>query len=53
MIDERQFSIATPIGSVTSDSGNHLGDVLSVMIFISFVFIGNVVVKHIKKKFKK
>ena len=52
MINEREFVIETPVGSVKSDSGSHLVDVLSVMIFISFIFIGKTVLKNIKNKLK-
>ena len=30
----KQFKIETPIGSVESDSGNHLMDIASVMLII-------------------
>ena len=35
----QQFKIETPIGSVESDSGNHVIDVASVIIVISAIFI--------------
>ena len=31
MMDQREFVIETPIGSVKSDSGNHAIDVISVV----------------------
>tara|TARA_R100000808_G_scaffold24207_1_gene55203 strand:- start:447 stop:590 length:144 start_codon:yes stop_codon:yes gene_type:complete len=34
----KQFKIETPIGSVESDSGNHLVDVVSV-VFIVVIFL--------------
>jgi hypothetical protein len=38
-MEERQFSIETPIGSVTSDSGNHAIDVISVSGVILFFLV--------------
>ena len=35
----QQFKIETPIGSVESDSGNHLVDIASVIIVIVAFFI--------------
>ena len=35
----KQFKIETPIGSVESDSGNHVIDVASVILVISAIFI--------------
>ena len=42
-MEERQFAIETPIGSVASDSGNHVIDVISV----SGVILLFLVVKYI------
>ena len=35
----QQFKIETPIGSVESDSGNHLVDIASVVTVIVVIFI--------------
>ena len=35
----QQFKIETPIGSVESDSGNHLVDVGSVVLVVVIVYI--------------
>lgn len=35
----KQFKIQTPIGSVESDSGNHLMDIASVMLIIICVLM--------------
>ena len=35
----QQFKIETPIGSVESDSGNHLGDIASVIVVIIVFFV--------------
>ena len=42
----RQFKIETPIGSVESDSGNHMIDVFSVIIIL---VVGTIAYKLIKK----
>jgi hypothetical protein len=47
MIQDRQFEIQTPIGSVSSDSGNHLVDVLSV----SGVIICLYIIKKVMEKY--
>ena len=44
-----QFKIQTPIGSVESDSGNHLIDVGTVIIVIAILYI----VKRIVSKYIK
>jgi len=38
-MEEREFKIETPMGSISSDSGNHLVDVLSVSIVFLSIFI--------------
>ena len=35
----QQFKIQTPIGSVESDSGNHLIDIASVLIVILIIYL--------------
>ena len=35
----KQFKIETPIGSIESDSGNHLMDIASVMLIIVCVLM--------------
>lgn len=35
----QQFKIETPIGSVESDSGNHLVDIASVIVVIIVFFV--------------
>ena len=48
MNDEREFRIETPIGTVASDSGNHVVDVFSVLGVIVFIYIIKTVLKGIK-----
>ena len=44
-----QFKIQTPIGSVESDSGNHLIDVGSVIAIVALIYIVKLIVgKYIK-----
>ena len=49
-VEERDFSIETPIGSIKSDSGNHFVDVMSVVLVVCFLYIGRVYIKKIFKK---
>ena len=45
----KQFKIETPIGSVESDSGNHLIDVGSVvMVIIAIYFMNKLLRKWVK-----
>ena len=45
----KQFKIETPIGSVESDSGNHLIDVGSVVVIIVLMYIVKLIVgKYVK-----
>ena len=39
-MEEREFTIETPVGSISSDSGNHFVDVVTVLgvIFLLFIF---------------
>ena len=34
MIEEREITITTPMGSITSDSGNHFVDVATICLII-------------------
>lgn len=43
----KQFKIQTPVGSVESDSGNHIVDVLTVLVAILLVFIGKKIMEKI------
>tara|TARA_R110002020_G_scaffold109751_3_gene253884 strand:- start:199 stop:342 length:144 start_codon:yes stop_codon:yes gene_type:complete len=45
-MEDREFSIETPIGTVKSDSGNHVVDVISVLLTILVVFLIKKVSKH-------
>ena len=42
MTEDREFTIETPVGSITSDSGNHVVDIVSVM--------GAIIVLYVVKK---
>ena len=45
----KQFKIETPIGSVESDSGNHLIDVGSFVVIIVLMYIVKLIVgKYVK-----
>tara|TARA_R100000664_G_C2732521_1_gene122758 strand:+ start:342 stop:494 length:153 start_codon:yes stop_codon:yes gene_type:complete len=45
--DEREFRIETPIGTVASDSGNHVVDVVSVLGVIVFIYIIKIIIKGV------
>ena len=38
MDDTREFRIETPVGTVVSDSGNHLVDIISVVGVVLLIF---------------
>ena len=50
MIEEREFTIDTPVGTIKSDSGNHFVDIISVMGVIVFIYIGKVLMKEIIRR---
>ena len=39
MTEDREFTIETPIGSISSDSGNHMVDIVSVMGAIIVLYV--------------
>ncbi len=43
----KQFKIQTPVGSVESDSGNHIVDVITVLAAILLVFVGKKIMEKI------
>ena len=45
----KRFKVETPIGSLESDSGNHIVDVMSVVIVIVILYLA----KHLFKKYIK
>ena len=47
---DREFIIETPVGSIKSDSGNHLIDVISVVGVIAILYIGKLILKKVFKK---
>jgi hypothetical protein len=42
----QQFKIETPIGSIESDSGNHMMDVATVIFVIVIIFIGKKIINR-------
>ena len=46
----KQFKIETPVGSIESDSGNHIIDVASVFIGVIFIFTISKLLKNWVKK---
>ena len=47
MNQTKQFKIQTPVGSVESDSGNHIVDVITVLAAILLVFVGKKIMEKI------
>ena len=43
----KSIKIETPIGSIESDSGNHLIDIITVLGVILLVFIGKKILERI------
>ena len=39
MTEDREFTIETPVGSISSDSGNHIVDIVSVLGAIIILYI--------------
>ena len=44
-----RFKVETPLGSLESDSGNHMYDVLSVVSVIGLLYIGKAIISRIFK----
>ena len=40
----KKFKIDTPVGSLESDSGNHMVDVFSVIIVIAVLYLGKTII---------
>jgi len=38
-MEDREFTIETPVGSISSDSGNHMVDIVSVLGAIIILYI--------------
>lgn len=49
-MENREFSIETPIGSVKSDSGSHVLDVVSVVGVIAILWLGKIILKKVVDK---
>ena len=49
-MNDREFTIETPVGSIKSDSGNHLIDVVSVVGVIVILYIGKLILKKVFKR---
>ena len=46
-MEDRQFSIETPVGSISSDSGNHFTDVATVLGVIVILYLGKKLMGYI------
>ena len=49
-MEDREFTIETPVGSISSDSGNHFIDIVSVVGVIGILYIGKIIMKDIIKR---
>ena len=38
-MEEREFTIHTPVGSISSDSGNHFVDIISVVGVVLVIYV--------------
>ena len=38
-MEDREFTIETPVGSISSDSGNHMVDIVSVVGVILMLYV--------------
>ena len=38
-MEDREFTIETPVGSITSDSGNHFVDIISVVGVVLVIYV--------------
>ena len=46
-MEDRQFSIETPVGSISSDSGNHFTDVATVLGVIVVLYLGKKLISYL------
>ena len=49
-MEDRQLSIETPIGSISSDSGDRFTDVATVLGVIVFLYAGKKLMEYIVKR---
>ena len=48
-MEDREITIETPIGSITSDSGNHMVDCITIGFVILVLVIGKKIMEYIVK----
>ena len=49
-MEDRQFSIETPVGSISSDSGNHFTDVATVLGVIVILYLGKKLISYLARR---
>ena len=49
-MEDRQLSIETPIGSISSDSGDHFTDVATVLGVIVILYLGKKLASYLVRR---
>ena len=49
-MEDRQFAIETPVGSIVSDSGDHFTDVVTVLGVIIVLYIGKKIMSYFVRR---
>ena len=47
-MEDREFRIETPVGTIASDSGNHFVDIVSVVGVILVIYLFKIITRRFK-----